>query len=134
MAALRILQSREATWPAARDLLLRVTGNVVAQPHIEKFRSIKKTPGGKFADAVYSQPGGRELMAAIGFVEQGAGTLALPPGAALERCRLAHAHIERSTTLTGGGDDGGGSHGGKWNNHTCSGCRRSINSGEAFIH
>jgi hypothetical protein len=25
MAALRILQSREATWPAARDLLLRVT-------------------------------------------------------------------------------------------------------------
>jgi hypothetical protein len=72
-------------------------------------------------------------MAAVGFVEQGTETLALPPGAALERCRLAHAHIERSTTLTGGGDDGGGggSHGGKWKNHSCSGCRRSINSGGA---
>ena len=40
-----------------------ITGNVVVQPHIEKYRSIKKTAGGKFANAVYSQPGGRELMA-----------------------------------------------------------------------
>lgn len=139
IAALRTLQSREASWARARDMLLRVVGNIVSQPHVEKYRSIKRTPGSVFADAVYSKPGGRELMAAMGFVERpgagggGAGgdaavgepTLWLPPGAPLEPCRLAHAHVERSTTLTKKSNKDKN----RWKNHACSVCRRAIHSG-----
>jgi hypothetical protein len=102
-----------------------VAGNVVGQPGVEKFRSLKNAPGGKFAELVYSKPGGRDLMRAMGFVEGGsslvdgaaATTLTLPPRAPLEPCRLAHCHIERATKLTedggtsasgGGGGSGGG--------------------------
>lgn len=135
MAPLRTLQSHPASWPAGRALLLRVLGNVVGQPGVEKFRSVKNSPGSKFSDLVYSKPGGRELMRAVGFVEQNGGptsadaALTLPPDAQLEPCRLAHCHVERSTHLTGGAAGGGG----RWNNHVCSSCASTIDSGEERV-
>ena len=132
--------SRESTGSAARALLLRVVGNVAGQPGVDKFRSVKNTPGSKLSELVCSKPGGRDLMRAMGFVESSTpaadAVMTLPPRAPLEPCRLAHCHIERSTKLTGedsggggGGSGGGGSGGGRWNNHACSACARVINSG-----
>jgi len=134
MAPLRTMQGDAAHWPDARALLLRVTGNVASQPHAEKFRSLKTTPGGKFAATVCSSPGGCELMRAMGFVES-SGALTLPPDAPTDPCRLAHCHIERSTKVTGDdvkddGGSGGGGGSGRWSNHACSACACVINSGQ----
>lgn len=136
MRPLRTLQSDAERWPKARALLLRVTGNVVNQPGVTKFRSVNAAPGSSFAAAVCATREGCDLMAAIGFVGGGGEgrALVLPQDAPLGRCRLAHFHINRSTTLTGG-DAGGGSGGtssgfGRWNNHACSVCSAVIHSGQ----
>lgn len=161
MNPLRRMQSQSASWTAARGLLLRVVGNIVGQPDVEKYRSVNCAAGSKFFTHVRAIPGGADLMRALGFMETTkvmngdihTTTLTLPRDAPLEPCRLAHCHIERSTKLTtttggdggqDGGQDGGGSGGttsgggargggGHWNNHTCSECACVIHSGQERV-
>lgn len=139
MAPLRTMQSHPESWTAARAVLLRVLGNLVGQPGVEKFRSVKNCAGSTFQDLVYAKPGGKELMRAVGFVEQNGGpasspdaTVTLPPLAPLEPCRLAHSHVERSANLTGGA---AAAQGGRWGNpiHVCSSCASTIVSGEERV-
>lgn len=108
MAPLRTMQmqmqgaGRATHWSDARALLLRITGNIVAQPHVEKFRSLKVAPGSSFADVVYAEPGGRELMHAVGFVER----FELGAHPAGDRDD-SHARGGYGQTVSGGGGGGG---------------------------
>ena len=90
MRALRTAQMYEATWGPARDLLVKVLGNIVNQPHVEKFRQIKKKE--TFNTKLGRAPGCADLLAACGFIDS-AEAVTLPPG----KERMAP---DTTTTLT----------------------------------
>ena len=101
------LRANGASGTAALEMAQKLIGNVIAKQDEPKYRKIK-TSNAKLQAALFSVPGGRELMLACGFEEDSGGEeLILPSSASLVTLRLRLlagqngatllAHLARST-------------------------------------
>ena len=85
-----IAQLRAAGEPGAAALAMaqKLVSNIIAKQDEPKFRRVK-TSNPKLQAALFSVPGGRELMHACGFAEEAGGEeLVLPASASLVTLRL----------------------------------------------
>ena len=73
--------------PPAVQLLNTISNNIVGNPLEPKYRRLR--PGNATLSILFGAPGGRDLLAAIGFLPEGAEFVVLPPGALLPPAFLA---------------------------------------------
>lgn len=90
------LRANGASGTAALEMAQKLIGNVIAKQDEPKYRKIK-TSNAKLQAALFSVPGGRELMLACGFEEDSGGEeLILPSSASLVTLRLRLLAIEEA--------------------------------------